>query len=234
MQLRTAHISKLKTVIFDTLVVGGGINGAVTAASLSARGASTALIDARDFAGVASQNSSNLAWGGIKYLESFEFGLVRKLCVSRNHLLRSYPSAVEEIRFFAVHEKKAKHSLLKLFAGTWLYWLIGNGFTRMPRVLSVAKIQAEEPIINVEESDGGFEYSDAFFKDNDARFVFQFIRSAMDSGCIAANYIESRGALRGADGIWRIAALDRMTGEKFQIQAKTMVNACGAFVDEHN
>ena len=224
----------LQTTVFDTVVVGAGINGAVTAAALSARGARTALIDARDFAGVASQNSSNLAWGGIKYMESFEFGLVRKLCLSRNHLLRSYPSSVEEIRFFTMHEKNFRHPLWKLFAGTWLYWFMGNGFTKMPRRLSLSRIKTEEAVVNLAHCDGGLEYSDAFFRDNDARFVFQFIRSAMDHGCAAANYVESQGAVRGADGLWRIAALDKVSGAAFTITAKTLVNACGAFVDEHN
>src|SRR5262249_14875209 len=95
--LRAATLDKLDQGTFDVLVLGGGINGAVSAAALAGRGASVALIDRGDFAGFTSQQSSNLAWGGIKYMESFEFGLVRKLCKSRNHLIRSYPSTVQEI-----------------------------------------------------------------------------------------------------------------------------------------
>src|SRR5476649_435266 len=96
--LRTANVARLGEAEFDVLVVGGGINGAVSAACLAARGAKVALIDRGDFASLTSQESSNLAWGGIKYMESLEFGLVRKLCMSRNHLIRSYPSTVQEIR----------------------------------------------------------------------------------------------------------------------------------------
>ncbi|WKB53481.1 glycerol-3-phosphate dehydrogenase/oxidase [Eleftheria terrae] len=234
MQLRSTCLSELKTAVFDTLVIGGGINGAVTAAALSARGARTALIDARDFAGGSSQQSSNLAWGGIKYMETFEFGLVNQLCASRNHLIRSFPSSVQEMRFFTVHEKDFRHSLLKLFAGTWLYWLIGRGFTRTPRLLSVAQVRAEEPVVKLDRCDGGFEYSDAYLVDNDARFVFQFVRSAMDAGCAAVNYVESEGATRGADGLWSVQACDRVSRERFVIRARTLVNACGAFVDHHN
>ena len=100
MQLRASNIKKLSQEQFDVLVIGSGINGAVSAAALSARGARVALIDQRDFAGFTSQQSSNLAWGGIKYMETYEFGLVRKLCMSRNKLMRSYPSTVKEIRIF--------------------------------------------------------------------------------------------------------------------------------------
>ncbi len=81
MNLREKNIKEISEKIFDVLIIGGGINGAVAAAVLSARGAKVALIDKGDFASFTSQNSSNLVWGGIKYLETFEFSLVRQLCL---------------------------------------------------------------------------------------------------------------------------------------------------------
>ena len=95
MGLRDSNLKRLAEQEFDVLVIGGGINGAVSAASLAARGVKVALVDRGDFAGETSSNSSNLAWGGIKYLESHEYLLVNKLCQSRNHLMRSYPSTVK-------------------------------------------------------------------------------------------------------------------------------------------
>src|SRR3954468_12944190 len=157
MESRASQITKLATTVFETLVVGGGINGAVAAAALAARGVSTALVDAGDFGAGSSQHSSNLVWGGIKYMENFEFGLVRKLCASRNQLIENYPSSIREIRFLAMHQKGFRHSLLKLYAGTWLYWLIGGGFTSRPKLHSVRSIQTEEPIVNIDICDGGFE-----------------------------------------------------------------------------
>ena len=154
-RLRDANLRQLEDGVFAVLVVGGGINGAVSAASLSARGVRVALIDRGDFAGETSQESSNLAWGGIKYMETLEFPLVRKLCVSRNHLIRTYPSTVKEIRFFAVHPKGFRHRLWKLLLGTLLYWLIGGFFTRGPRLLSRTRMEEEEPIIALEEANGG-------------------------------------------------------------------------------
>jgi glycerol-3-phosphate dehydrogenase len=68
--LRATNLGKLHQQEFDVLVLGGGINGAVSAAALAGRGARVALIDRGDFAGVTSQQTSNLAWGGIKYLET--------------------------------------------------------------------------------------------------------------------------------------------------------------------
>ncbi len=100
MKLRERNIGKLSQGVYDVLIIGGGINGAVSAAALAGKGARVALIEQRDFAGFTSQQSSNLIWGGLKYLESHEYALVRALCLSRNRLMRHYPSRVQEVRFF--------------------------------------------------------------------------------------------------------------------------------------
>ena len=89
MLLRKKNIAQMKNETFDVAIIGAGINGAVAAAALSAKGVKVALIDKGDFAGFTSSNSSNLAWGGIKYLESHEYRLVSKLCKSRNLLMES-------------------------------------------------------------------------------------------------------------------------------------------------
>lgn len=234
MHLRQTNIERQCRDLFDVLVVGGGINGAVTAAALSGKGAKVALIERGDFAGFTSQESSNLAWGGIKYLETYDFALVRKLCLSRNHLIRSFPSIVQEIRFFTTIPKGFRHSRLKLYAGTWLYWVFGNGFTRTPRLLSKEQMRREEPIVAVDKGVGGFEYSDAYLYDNDSRFVFGFIRAAMDNGCAAANYVESVGATRNQDGLWTTRVRDRDGGSSFEIRSRVLINAAGPFADEHN
>ena len=98
---RATNISRLRDGLFDVLVVGGGINGAVSAASLAGRGASVALIDRSDFGSFTSQESSNLVWGGFKYLENYELPLVFNLCRSRNRLMKSYPDNIREISFLA-------------------------------------------------------------------------------------------------------------------------------------
>jgi glycerol-3-phosphate dehydrogenase len=233
-KLRESNLDKLDERVFDVLIIGGGINGAVSAAALSGQGAKVALIDKGDFAGFTSQESSNLVWGGIKYLEGFEFGLVRKLCLSRNQLMRAYPSSVHEVRFFATLERGFRKPRLLVWLGTWLYWLIGNFFTARPRLLSTADIAREEPVVRVDNSPGGFEYSDAFLADNDARFVFNFVRSAMNHGAIIANYVESQGAVRGADGLWQCSAKDLVAGRSMTVRARVLLNAAGPYVDAHN
>jgi glycerol-3-phosphate dehydrogenase len=231
--LRTSNLAKLPHTEFDVLIVGGGINGAVSAAALAAKGVKVALIDKGDFAGFTSSNSSNLAWGGIKYLESFEYGLVNKLCKSRNHLMRSYPSTVKEIRFLTSIQRGFRMPAFFIYMGTLLYWLMGRFFTAPPSYLSAKKIKAMENIINTQDVQAGFEYSDAYLHDNDARFVFNFIRSSMSYGCIAANYVSCQSAKR-ENGQWLASAKDEISGNTFAIKAKVMINAAGPFVDALN
>jgi glycerol-3-phosphate dehydrogenase len=211
MKLRESNLEKLDSRVFDVLIVGGGINGAVSASALSTQGASVALIDMGDFASSTSQQSSNLVWGGIKYLEGGEVGLVRKLCLSRNRLIRAYPSSVREIRFFTTIDKSFRWPRIFVYFGALLYWAIGNFFTRIPRLLNRADVADEEPAVAL-LGPGGVEYSDAFLIDNDARFVFGFIRNALDHGAIAVNYARSLGASRAADGLWHTHVRDELDG----------------------
>ncbi len=231
--LRAASVARLDREPFDVLVLGGGINGAVSAAALSARGARVALVEKADFASATSQESSCLVWGGIKYLESMEFGLVRKLCLARNELLRSYPSSVREIRFYTAHTRGFRHGRWKLLAGTWLYWLLGSCFTRTPRPLSLATMAREEPAVARDLLDGGFEYSDAYLPDGDARFAWSFVRSALDHGCAAANYVEATGSARDGDG-WVTTVRDLVGGATRRIRSRLLVNACGPWADGVN
>ncbi|UAA37311.1 glycerol-3-phosphate dehydrogenase/oxidase [Paraneptunicella aestuarii] len=231
--LRDSNINKLSQQSFDVLIIGGGINGAVSAASLAAKGAKVALIDKGDFAGNTSSNSSNLAWGGIKYLESWEFSLVNKLCKSRNHLMSQYPSSVKEIRFLTSIQKGFRYPALLVYLGTLLYWVIGRFKTASPNYLTPKDIKQQEQAINTDNVSGGFEYSDCYLHDNDARFVFNFIRSSMSYGCIAANYVELKQASKNAQG-WTVQAYDNISGKALNIQAKVLINAAGPEVDKVN
>ena len=233
MNLRQKNIEKLKEDTFDVVILGGGINGAVSAAALAAKGVKVALIDRGDFAGETSSNSSNLAWGGIKYLESHEYFLVNRLCKSRNFLLRNYPSSVKEIRFLTSIQKGFRFSSWFIYLGSLVYWVLGRFFTRPPRYLSPKNLKAREKIIDVDNVAGGIEYSDAYFYDNDARFVFNFIRASMDSGVAAANYVESIKTTK-EDDLWQAEVKDHIDQSTFRIRARVLINACGPYVDEQN
>ena len=233
MTLRDRHLERLRTETFDTLIIGGGINGAVAAASLAGRGAQVAVIDRGDFAHFTSQASSNLVWGGFKYLENYELPLVWKLCRSRNQLMKAYPDNIKQIGFYAALDETSPYKPWFAGLGSLAYWIIGMFGTRRPRVLSTEQIEREEPAIDTSNALGGIEYYDGILVDNDARFVFSFVRAAIDAGAAAANYVEMVSADR-AGGQWTVTLRDVDTGETFTTTARTIVNAAGPFVDEVN
>jgi glycerol-3-phosphate dehydrogenase len=215
-------------------IIGGGINGAVAVAALSAAGYKVALIEKKDFASSTSQESSNLVWGGIKYLESYEFSLVWDLCRSRNELMRRYPHEVQELRFFTNLERGFRKPRILVFLGALLYWFMGRFKTRPPRLLSRAAIERDEPLVSTASSQGGLEYSDCFLKDNDARFVFHFIRRGLRSGAAVLNYVEAREGQRDDDGLWSVACVDLEAKESFALKARVLINAGGPFADRFN
>ena len=234
MPLRTRSLSKLENGSFDVLIVGGGINGAVSAAVLAGRGASVALIDRGDFGAFTSQASSNLVWGGFKYLEGYEFFLVRKLCVSRNRLIKAYPDNVKPIPFLAALDEGSPYPPWLAILGSTAYWAIGSFRTHYSRLLTGDKIKDEEPVIDTTNVRGGIEYYDAYLPDNDSRFVFSFVRSAMDVGATAANYVELVDAERTDNG-WTATLRDvDGDGREFTCNARMIVNAAGPFIDGLN
>lgn len=233
MTFRDQNLARLDGGDFDVVIVGGGINGAVSAAALAARGASVAVIDRGDFAGVTSQESSNLVWGGFKYLENYELPLVAKLCHSRNRLMKAYPNAITQTRFLATLDSSAPFPSWLAALGTVGYWGIGQFATKPPKYYRPRSIPKAEPIINIKTASAAVEYGDAYLKDNDARFVWNFIRSALDHGAVAVNYLSMETANR-SEGSWHVEGRDSQTGKRYRFTAKALVNAAGPYVDRLN
>ena len=233
MALRDANIARMRNGLFDVLVVGAGINGAVSAAALAGRGASVALVDRGDFGSFTSQESSNLVWGGFKYLENYEFPLVFGLCRSRNRLMKAYPDNIKEIGFLAALDESAPYKPWFAALGATGYWMIGLFGTKPPKLFDAEAIKREEPVIDTATVRGGIQYQDAYLIDNDSRFVFSFVRSAVEAGAAVANYVELVSAERVGDRwVARLRNVD--TGEEFSTSARVIVNAAGPFVDGIN
>jgi len=233
MSLRRTAISRMNHGHVDVLVVGAGINGAVSAAALAGRGASVALIDRADFGGFTSQESSNLVWGGFKYLENYELPLVFGLCRSRNRLMKAYPDNVKEISFLATLDNTAPFKPWFAALGATAYWGIGQFGTKPPKLYSAEKLEAVEPVIDTTSARGAVQYQDCYLVDNDSRFVFSFVRSAIEAGAAVANYVELVSARREGDR-WVCQLRDTDSGEEFTTTARVVVNAAGPFVDELN
>lgn len=235
MNLRQQNLEALDGGTFDAFVIGGGINGAVSAASLAARGLSVGLAERGDFASATSQESSNLVWGGFKYLQNYELPLVFKLSRSRNRLMRAYPTNVTEVGFLATLDRTAPFPSWLAALGAVAYWGIGAFFTRKPAFFRQEKLEQKEPVINTSTAHAAIDYSDAYLRENDARFVWSFIRSALDNGAAAANYLSVEQAQWiPSDGVWSIRLKDQTDGKQLTATAKSLVNAAGPFLDGVN
>ncbi len=225
-QTQTKNDNTNQDVDFDVVIVGAGINGAVSTAALSAAGQRVLLIDKSDFASFTSQQSSNLVWGGIKYLQSYEFMLVFKLCLARNRLMRSYPNQIKQIGFLASLGKTAPFGRLLGTFGTLFYWGIGLFGTKAPSSYSAEQAKALEPGLITGRK--AVRYYDAYLPDTDARFVYDFIRHAKRLGAQARNYTELVAAEFAGD--WKLTL--RSDAGDYQVSARHVINAAGPFAEK--
>ena len=117
----------LEDAEYDVVIVGGGMAGAGVARELALRGLSVALVEKGDFASATTSQSSKLIHGGLRYLELFDFGLVRESLRERERLLRSHPHLVRRRKFvLALHETNGMRSALAIRAGLFLYGKIAH------------------------------------------------------------------------------------------------------------
>lgn len=221
---------------FDVAIIGSGINGAVSAAALSATGLSVLLLDERDFAGFTSQESSNMVWGGIKYLQTLEFGLVRSLCKSRARLFKNFPDQIREIGFFASLDSNAPTKPLFIYAGALLYWAIGGFSTQAPKYYSRKEAKLFEPALATDKSPA-VKYFDGILVDNDSRFVWNFVKTAKSHGAVVRNYTRASNVRRAQTG-WQIDLHSSLSTEArregVSVLAKVLINAGGPFADQIN
>lgn len=226
-------LQDLSSSTYDVAVIGGGINGAVSAASLSAAGLKVLLVDKGDFAGFTSQESSNMVWGGIKYLQSLEFKLVYKLCVSRARLMKSYPTRIRSIGFFAAIGPNSPADEALTFMGALAYWVIGRFTTPAPRLFTKLQAGKYEPSLRGTDATAAVQYFDGLLFDNDARFVWDFIKRAETTGAAVRNYTKLTAATHDSEG-WVLDLADQTSGHTSSVRAKALINAAGPFADELN
>lgn len=221
-------ILQLKSEQFDILVIGGGINGAAIARDAALRGARIALIEKDDFACGASGNTTKLIHGGIRYLEQFNFKLVYEALRERAILLRTVPHLVKPLEFIIPVYKHDPRSLLKIKTGVFIYdRLAGRDNIRRHRSLSAREIISLAPQINTKDLKGGALYCDAQM--DDIRLCLDNAISAYDSGACIANKVEAIKFVKDKGKITAVMAEDRITGEIFNIPARVVVNATGAW-----
>lgn len=210
-------------MIYDLVVVGGGINGAGIAADAAGRGLSVLLVEKADLGGATSSASSKLIHGGLRYLEHFEFRLVREALQEREVLLANAGHIIWPQRFVLPQAPGARSGLM-LRAGLFLYDHLGHR-KRIPGSSSLDLRRDPAGYALRREMTQGFSYWDC--RVDDARLVVLNARAAADRRA----HIRTRTRVTSAHvdgGLWRIE-LDGNAGD-YEIQARVLVNAAGPWV----
>lgn len=217
----------INEAVHDLLVVGGGINGAGIACDAAGRGLSVLLCEADDLASATSSASSKLIHGGLRYLEHYEFRLVREALAEREVLLAKAAHIVWPLRFVLPHVAGMRPGWM-LRLGLFLYdhlyrrrAIPGSGG------LDLAAGDAGAPLRD--NLTRGFAYWDCWV--DDARLVVLNARAAADNGAD----VRVRTRLTGATvegGLWRARLRDEQTGQEFGVRARAVVNAAGPWAGE--
>ncbi len=213
------------TAQFDLLVIGGGINGAGIARDAAGRGLKVLLVEQNDLASATSSRSSKLVHGGLRYLETWQFRLVRESLQEREILLRNAPHIIWPLRFILPHVPAMRPRWV-IQAGLWLYDHLGGPVSLPPsRRLDLAGTAEGAPLRP--ELKEGFSYSDCWVEDS--RLVVLNAMDAAGRGAVVRTQTKLIAAVAEA-GHW-LVRLSGPTGQD-EVRAKVVVNAAGPWVGD--
>jgi glycerol-3-phosphate dehydrogenase len=213
--------------LYDLLVVGGGVNGVGIARDAAGRGLEVLLVERHDLAGATSSASSKLVHGGLRYLEQYEFRLVRESLTEREVLLAAAPHIIRPLRFvLPVHKGLRPGWMLR--TGLFLYDHIG-GRKKLPATRTVRRSSGDPELTPLQDRYRlGYEYSDCWA--DDARLVALCAVDARERGADIRVGWSLAAARR--DGAHWVADLTGPEGEATTVRARGLVNAGGPWVGE--
>ena len=213
--------------VLDIVVVGGGINGAGIARDAAGRGLSVLLCEKNDLASATSSASTKLIHGGLRYLEYYEFRLVREALIEREVLLRAAPHIIWPLRFVLPHNKGLRPAWM-IRLGLFLYdHLGGRKLLPASEGIDLRRHPAGEPL----EADlsKAFVYSDCWVQDS--RLVVLNALDARERGAEVLTRTECVSARREG-GLWRVVLRDLRDGGQREVTARALVNAAGPWTAE--
>lgn len=219
---------------YDVLVIGGGVNGAATARDAALRGLSVLLIEKNDFAGGTTSWSTRLVHGGLRYLEYFEFNLVRESLREREILLRCAPHLVKPIQMTIPIYGSGARSYWEIQAGMILYDVLSYDKT-LPnhRMLSKAKLRQLFRAVDHDDAKGAAQYYDGQ-AEHAERLCLEIVLDAEAAGADVLNYATVTGLKREGDRLTGITAYDQINDEEFSValpEHAVVVNTSGPWVD---
>ncbi|MBW1895049.1 MAG: FAD-dependent oxidoreductase, partial [Deltaproteobacteria bacterium] len=220
---------------YDLLVVGGGIFGICAAWDAALRGLSVALIEKKDFSHATSANHLKMVHGGIRYLQHFDIPRIRESSFERSALLRIAPHMVQPLPIVIPTYGYGLKGKWFLGSGMIIYDILTMDRNRalapersIPwgKYISRDSVLKLFPGIKKEGLTGAAVFCDGQMY-NPPRLAISFLRSAVNKGAVAANYVEAVGFKREKNLINGIEAVDKITGRYFEVHAKCVLNAAG-------
>ena len=228
---------------FDLVVVGGGITGIWVAREAASRGIKTALVDRGDFGAETSAATTKYIHGGIRYLEQYDFAVVRESLRERRILALGAPHLVEQTRFIMPAWRWSKPSAPILGAGVALYDALSFDRNRdappslripHPRWMSKKALLGAVPWLEPAGLLGAFAYHDTM-NIHPERLLLAYAKSAEAAGAVLVNHCSCDGFVSDNDGdrlrIEGVRVTDRLSGESFEVRSKVVVNAAGPWID---
>jgi glycerol-3-phosphate dehydrogenase len=212
---------------YDLAIIGGGINGCGIARDAAGRGWRVFLCDRGDLGGGTSSASTKLVHGGLRYLEFYEFRLVREALREREVLWGIAPHIIWPLRFVLPHHKQLRPAWL-LRLGLFMYDHLG-GRKRLPPTRTLNLRSDPSGALLKPEFTRGFAYSDCWVEDS--RLVLLNALDAAERGATIAPRTACVSAER-IGGVWIVTLHDTATGQRRTIRAKALVNAAGPWVAE--
>ncbi|MDP4086098.1 MAG: glycerol-3-phosphate dehydrogenase/oxidase [Bacillota bacterium] len=227
---RKEIVEKLKKETFDVLVIGGGITGAGIALDGTTRGMKVALVEMQDFAAGTSSRSTKLVHGGLRYLKQFEVKMVAEVGKERAIVYENGPHVTTpEWMLLPIHQG-GTFGKFSTSIGLRLYdFLAGVKKSERRTMLSSQETLAKEPLIKRSGLKGGGYYVE--YRTDDARLTIEVMKAANEKGAVACNYTKVIQLVYKDGKVVGALVEDQLSGEKYEIFAKKIVNAAGPWVD---
>lgn len=228
---RSNFINQIKEFndYWDVLIIGGGASGLGCAVDAASRGYKTLLLDMHDFAKGTSSRSTKLVHGGVRYLQQGDVSLVIEALHERGLLIKNAPHLVSHQSFIVPSYKWWNGPFYGV--GMKVYdALAGKLGIKKSKMLSKEEVLEKIPTLEPEGLNGGTIYYDGQF--DDSRLAINLAQTSADLGAVPINYMKVNGLLKNGAGIINgVKALDMISGESLEINARVVVNATGIFTD---
>ncbi|GIO26402.1 glycerol-3-phosphate dehydrogenase/oxidase [Ornithinibacillus bavariensis] len=229
---RNTILDAMKREKLDLLVIGGGITGSGIALDAVTRGLKTAVVEMQDFAAGTSSRSTKLVHGGLRYLKQFEVKVVAEVGKERAIVYENGPHVTTPEWMLLPFHKGGTFGPFTTNIGLRVYdFLAGVKRQERRKMLSPEKALKMEPLIKKEGLKGAGYYVE--YKTDDARLTIEVIKKAVEKGAHALNYMKVISFIYSEDKkVIGVVVEDQTNGEKHEIYAKKIVNACGPWVDD--